>query len=147
MGERTVKKHWFLFELFQKSLVKNHFNFASLPPTTAAAREHSVRAYLQVQLWSGFAKSPIDRGWKETKHRLFPATTYKESAPPALLSIISYKCAKGCNLTCTCRKSGIKYSSIAITAKGKGVPILQNMIISLQTQLTKRLKSILGRRR
>ncbi|GBL90477.1 hypothetical protein AVEN_179406-1 [Araneus ventricosus] len=83
-------------------------------------REHSLHAYIQVQLWSGFAKSPIDQGWKETKHGLFPVTTYKESAPPALLSIILCKCAKGCNLTCTCRKSGIKYSSICYLCKGQG---------------------------
>ncbi|GBN29075.1 hypothetical protein AVEN_211385-1, partial [Araneus ventricosus] len=87
---------------------------ASLPPTTAAAREHSLRAYLQVQLWSGFAKSPLDWSRKETKHGLFPVNTRNEPAPPAssLLSMISCKCAKGCNLTCTCRKSGIKCSTI-----------------------------------
>ncbi|GBM80805.1 hypothetical protein AVEN_144533-1 [Araneus ventricosus] len=69
----------------------------TLPPTTAAAREHSLRAYLQVQLWSGSAKSPLDWGWKQIKHGLFSVTTHKEPAPPALLSVISCKCAKGCD--------------------------------------------------
>ncbi|GBN68447.1 hypothetical protein AVEN_157710-1 [Araneus ventricosus] len=96
-----------IFKLFQKSLVKNNFILAFLPPTTAAAREHSLRAYLQVQLWSGFAKSPLYWGWKETKHGLFPVTTHKEPASPAFLSMIC-KCAKVYNLSCTCRKSGIK---------------------------------------
>ncbi|GBM47599.1 hypothetical protein AVEN_77038-1 [Araneus ventricosus] len=84
-GGKTVKE--LRSKLFQKSLIKNNFNLASPPPTTAAACEHSVRAYLQVQLWSGFAKSPLDWGWKETKHGLFPVTTHKEPAPPAFLSI------------------------------------------------------------
>ncbi|GBM77553.1 hypothetical protein AVEN_102802-1 [Araneus ventricosus] len=30
------------------------------------------------------------------------------------------KCAKGCNLTCTCRKSGIKCSTIFYHYKGQG---------------------------
>ncbi|GBO26604.1 hypothetical protein AVEN_215673-1 [Araneus ventricosus] len=67
---------------------------ASLPPTTAAAREYSLCAYLQVQLWSGFTKSPLDWGWKETKHGLFPVTTHKEPAPPALLAMISLQVRK-----------------------------------------------------
>ncbi|GBM22680.1 hypothetical protein AVEN_144458-1 [Araneus ventricosus] len=46
------------FKLFQKSLVKNYVSLSSLLPTTTAASEHSLRAYLQVQLWSGFAKNP-----------------------------------------------------------------------------------------
>ncbi|GBN26511.1 hypothetical protein AVEN_128903-1 [Araneus ventricosus] len=95
------------FKLFQKSLVKNNFNLASLPPTTAAAREHSLCAYLQVPLCSRFAKSPLDWDWKETKHGLFPVTTHQEPATPAFLSM-KCKCPKGCNLTCTCRKSSIK---------------------------------------
>ncbi|GBN86093.1 hypothetical protein AVEN_212151-1 [Araneus ventricosus] len=38
-----------IFKLFQKSLVKNDFILVFLPHTTAAASEHSLRAYLQVQ--------------------------------------------------------------------------------------------------
>ncbi|GBM50757.1 hypothetical protein AVEN_144176-1 [Araneus ventricosus] len=55
------------FKLLQKSLVKNNFNLASLPPTTAAALENFLRAYLQVQLWSGFAKIPLDWDWKKNQ--------------------------------------------------------------------------------
>ncbi|GBL75992.1 hypothetical protein AVEN_234308-1 [Araneus ventricosus] len=60
-----------IFKLFQKLLVKNNFNSVFLPPTTAAAREHSLRAYLQFQLVNAFAKRPLDWRWKETKHGLF----------------------------------------------------------------------------
>ncbi|GBN85832.1 hypothetical protein AVEN_247073-1 [Araneus ventricosus] len=70
------------FKLFQKSLVKNNLNLAFLPPTTAAACEHSLRAYLQVQLWRGFAKSPLDWGWKETKHGLFSVITSNQILQP-----------------------------------------------------------------
>ncbi|GBM94173.1 hypothetical protein AVEN_153770-1 [Araneus ventricosus] len=80
---------------------------------------NTLRAYLQVQLWSGFSKSPLDWGWKETKNGLFSVITYKEPAPPALLSMISCKWEEGCNFTCTCRKSVIKCSTICYYCKGQ----------------------------
>ncbi|GBM28345.1 hypothetical protein AVEN_229529-1 [Araneus ventricosus] len=83
-----------IFKLFQKSLVKYYFILVFLPPTTAAAREHSLRAYLQVQHWNGFAKRPLDWCWKETKHGFFSVTTHKEPAAPALLSMISLQVRK-----------------------------------------------------
>ncbi|GBM39053.1 hypothetical protein AVEN_119755-1 [Araneus ventricosus] len=67
-----------IFKLFQKSRVKNDFILVFLPHTTAAAREHSLRAYLQVQHWSGFAKRPLDWCWKESKHGLFSVITHKD---------------------------------------------------------------------
>ncbi|GBM95962.1 hypothetical protein AVEN_146469-1 [Araneus ventricosus] len=108
------------FKLFQKSLVKNNFNLASFPPITAAAREPFLRVYLHVQLWSRFAKSSLDWGWKETKHGLFSVATHKKPDPPPLLSMISCKCAKWYNLTCTCRKAGMKCSTVCYHCKGKG---------------------------
>ncbi|GBM84403.1 hypothetical protein AVEN_186015-1 [Araneus ventricosus] len=83
-----------IFKRFQKSLVKNNFILVFFPPTTAAARENSLRAYLQVQHWSGFAKRLLDWCWKETKHGLFSVTTHKEPAAPALLSMISLQVRK-----------------------------------------------------
>ncbi|GBO15085.1 hypothetical protein AVEN_237406-1 [Araneus ventricosus] len=82
-----------IFKHFQKSLVKNNFILVFLPPTIAA-REHSLRAYLQVQHCSGFAKRPLDWCWKETKHGLFSVTTHKEPASPALLCMISLQLRK-----------------------------------------------------
>ncbi|GBO41235.1 hypothetical protein AVEN_26609-1 [Araneus ventricosus] len=66
-----------IFKLLQKSLIKNNFNLVFFPPTTAAARDDSL--LLQVQLWSGFAKRPLDWCWKETKHGLFSVTTHTSS--------------------------------------------------------------------
>ncbi|KAF6198694.1 hypothetical protein GE061_008446, partial [Apolygus lucorum] len=43
---------------FEKALSKVNFSLASLPPTAAAARQHSLRVYLQVQLWKGTAMDP-----------------------------------------------------------------------------------------
>ncbi|GBN09144.1 hypothetical protein AVEN_170721-1 [Araneus ventricosus] len=93
-SEETRDWDSLIFKLFEKSLIKNNFNLEFLPLTTAAAHEHSLRAYLQIQLWSGFAKRSLDWCWKENKHGLFSVTTKKESAPPALLSMISLQVRK-----------------------------------------------------
>ncbi|GBN47850.1 hypothetical protein AVEN_50309-1 [Araneus ventricosus] len=47
-----------IFKLFQKSLVKNNFILVFLPPTTAVAREHSLRAYLQFNIGVDLPKGP-----------------------------------------------------------------------------------------
>ncbi|GBM64376.1 hypothetical protein AVEN_11648-1 [Araneus ventricosus] len=76
-------------------------------------------------------------GWKETKYGLFPVTTHKEPAPPVLLSIIPCECAKGCNLTCTRRKSRIKCSTICYHCKGQGCtnsPEYENIITNSANQ-------------
>ncbi|GBM00738.1 hypothetical protein AVEN_150906-1 [Araneus ventricosus] len=87
-------RDFLIFKLFQKSLVKNNFILVFLPPTTTAAREDSLRAYLQVQNWSGFAKRSLDWCWKETKHGLFSVTTHKKPAAPSLLYMISLQVRK-----------------------------------------------------
>ncbi|GBL86978.1 hypothetical protein AVEN_218702-1 [Araneus ventricosus] len=92
-----LQKEVFVVNQAQEMLIKsaleiekghNSENIFFSKPKIAAASEHSLRAYLQVQLWSGFAKSkgllanPLQSwGWKETKHGLFPVTTQKEPAP------------------------------------------------------------------
>ncbi|GBM97946.1 hypothetical protein AVEN_42493-1 [Araneus ventricosus] len=48
----------------------------------------------------------------------FPSPQRTSSSSLSLYDIM--KCAKGCNLTCTCRKSGIKFSTICYHCKGQG---------------------------
>lgn len=106
------------FDLFQRSLSKNNFNLASLPPTEAAARQHSFRAYLQVQVWMNKVLDPERWGWKITINGLTPITTTDPPAPQELLNSISCTCKKGCKAACSCRKAGIKCTTICITCKG-----------------------------
>lgn len=107
------------YQCFAKSLSKSTFTLASLPPTDAAARFHSLRTYLQVQKWLGIDLSPTDWGWKMTGSGLAPITTNKDPAPPDLLNIISCKCLKGCmTATCSCRRAGLKCSVICVACKG-----------------------------
>jgi len=62
------------YELFAKTLMKKGFNLASLPPTQAAARHHSLRTYHQIQLWIENEKNPLHWSWKSSKYGLLPIT-------------------------------------------------------------------------
>lgn len=106
------------YQHFIKSIVKNKFTLASLPPTSDAARYHSLRTYHQVQLWYNKSKNAADWGWKSSKFGLTPILMMKDPAPEVLLKCISCKCKKGCGTTCSCRKAGLKCSIICATCTG-----------------------------
>ncbi len=85
-------------------------SISSLPPTSAAAKYHSLRVYYQVQEWQGKAEklSPLDWGWREDSGKLLPISTDKEPAPKLLLEIIRCNCKTGCTSSlCSCRKHGL----------------------------------------
>ena len=96
-------------EKVAKSL--NRVEARSLPPTSAAARYHSYRVYLQISQW----KSPHctlreeSWGWKVTESGFVPILTDRPPAPADLLKIIRCDCKTDCSSgCCTCRKNGLK---------------------------------------
>ena len=48
------------YQHFMRSATKSKMNLASLPLTAKAARQHSFRAYLQVQTWYGVMQNLED---------------------------------------------------------------------------------------
>ena len=78
---------------------------ASLPPTSAAAREHSWRVYHQVQSWLGNDPLPSDWGWDLVNGELRPVLTRLPKAHDALLNIISCNGKCGCARGCGCRRA------------------------------------------
>lgn len=107
------------YQCFVRSLTKSKFNIASLPPTAAAARQHSFRTYYQVQEWQGVCKNVEEWGWKQSKAGLTPLTMLKDPAPEKLLKFLSCKCKKGCTAACGCRKAGLKCSVICTFCYGQ----------------------------
>lgn len=84
-----------------------------LPPTSAAAKYHSLRVYLQVQEWAGTVLEPQDWGWKTAGDNLVPCTTDLPPAPSKLLSVIRCNCKSDCDTKrCSCRKHGLDCSSV-----------------------------------
>ena len=71
----------------------------SLPPTTNAARFHSLRVYLQCQYWLNKIIREMDPtawGWTIRKENLFPIEMSQKPAPDFLLEIINCNCKSDC---------------------------------------------------
>jgi hypothetical protein len=101
----------------------SHVQPQSLPPTSAAAKYHSLRVYYQVQQWKGTVDEllPQDWGWKESDGRLFPVQTDLPPAPQELLQVIRCSCKTDCSsLRCTCKKHNIECSVACSNCKGSG---------------------------
>ena len=92
-----------------------------LPPTTGAAEQHSLRAYLQYHNWMLLNTNSLDimeYGWKKENVFYTPIPTKEKIAPDTLLKNICCKCKEGddaCrNNKCSCWSYGFK----CITACG-----------------------------
>ena len=84
-----------------------------LPPSSSAAKYHSLRVYLQVQEWKGRTDLlPENWGWYKQGNKFLPILTDKQAAPEALLQIIRCNCKASCTSAhCTCRKNGLECST------------------------------------
>ena len=115
-----VKRHQLYLRTIAKQKVCAKFDLATLPPTSAAARQHSFRVFHQVQQWRGVALNPTDWGWRLTDGRLTPLPTLREPAPESLLHLITFNCRSGCELNCKsgcernceCRRNGLPCTSM-----------------------------------
>jgi hypothetical protein len=91
---------------------------SKLPPTTAALRQHFMRAHLQTAYWKAAAQNlapsrdPINFGWETAaatdtllKPTMLPSGTLL--GVDAVLHLISGSCFTGCAGLCGCRKVGL----------------------------------------
>src|SRR6218665_614725 len=97
-----------------RSSLSSTFQLASLPPTSAAAKQHSFRTYLAVQEWMGNTLPPTDWGWRSQEGTLEPLETDIAIAPDTLLNMVSCGCkADGYSyMTCSCKKLGLFCTSM-----------------------------------
>ena len=102
----------------------SHLQPQSLPPPSAAAKYHSLRAYFQVQQWKGSGEDelqPEQWGWKETEGGLMPIHTDLPPAPDELLRVIRHNCQSDCSsMRCTCNKHNVKCSPACGNCRGSG---------------------------
>ena len=84
----------------------------SLPPTSAAAKYHSLRVYYQVMVWKdcNHDLKPEDWEWYTHDGKLMPLQTDKPAAPSEILDVICCSCTKDCSTKrCPCRKYDLHY--------------------------------------
>ena len=101
-----------------KKSVKDSFNLATLPPTSAAAKQHILRTYLQVQQWIGNELEPTDWGWRVYMNTPILVPTDQPPAPERLLNLVSCKCMTGCSRGCGCRRVGALCSPMCASCMG-----------------------------
>lgn len=108
------------YAIFQKSLKKKVAKLEALPPTSASALQHSLRAYHQIQQWRGNRLKPEDWGWQRDGKDLQPVRTLLPPAPDAIMSLISCSCKGTCSTShCSCFKTGIACSAICKVCEGE----------------------------
>ena len=105
------QRHTLYNRSLSKASLSSTFKLESLPPTSAAAKFHSYRAYHTVQQWIGNNMDPTQWGWKiSSSGVLVPIETDKPVAPDNILRMISCGCKAGCSRACSCRKNCLKCS-------------------------------------
>jgi hypothetical protein len=94
----------------------------TLPPTSAAAKYHSLRVYFQVQEWICLEQKldPLDWGWSLSNRRLEPKTTDRPPAPESLLRVVRCDCStSNCRTKqCTCKGLGLECTLACGECKG-----------------------------
>jgi len=93
----------------------------NLPPTSAAARFHSLRVYYQMMEWKGTAidMKPEDWGWHVLDGRYLPIQTDQPAGPSELLDIICCRCKEDCSTRkCTCRKYDLPCTAVCRVCRG-----------------------------
>ena len=101
----------------------SHVKPQALPPTSGAAKYHSLRVYLQVQEWKGSADElhPTDWGWQECDEGFVPLQTSLPPAPEHLLKVIGCNCQADCSTRrCTCKRHNIECTPACGNCRGSG---------------------------
>lgn len=82
----------------------------TLPPTSNAAKFHSLRVFHQCQSWIDNSENldPRQWGWEIISNKLLPIKASLAPASERLLNIIRCGCKSNCDSKrCTCRKHGL----------------------------------------
>ncbi|KAG1678576.1 hypothetical protein GQR58_013380 [Nymphon striatum] len=91
----------------------------TLPPTSASAKQHCLRVYVQVQQWKGVGMNANGWGWAIRVERMVPVMTEMKPAPDYLLDAIHCGCNTDCSTRrCSCRKYNLECSSACSECKG-----------------------------
>jgi hypothetical protein len=108
--------------LFTEKAINNRktVEIHTLPPTSASAKFHCLRARLQIGDWIGESKQyPCCWGWKLDNGLFVPVRTDMPPAPSELMAIIRCKCKTNCDSKrCSCRKHGLECSIACKECKG-----------------------------
>src|SRR6218665_4162543 len=117
-GARTVQtldKH--RYTCYNRSIrrpsLSSSFKLESLPPTIAAAKQHSLRTYLTVQL------NPVEWRWHLRENMMLPVETDQPVAPESILKLVSCGCKAGYGKTYGCLKLQLNCTAMCSQCEGQ----------------------------
>ena len=119
----TLDSLWYQRFCEKVASKSSHVKPQTLPPTSGAAKYHSLRVYLQIQEWKGSAVGlhPTDWGWQECDEGFLPLQTSLAPAPEHLLQVIRCNCKADCStMRCTCKKHNIECTPACGNCRGSG---------------------------
>lgn len=94
---------------------------ANLPPSPRAAYYHGLRVYHQLHVWKALSDHDLEPrrwGWRVQNDFYRPIMTDLEAGPAELLKIVRCGCNGPCDGRCSCRKAGLKCTSVCKTCHG-----------------------------
>jgi hypothetical protein len=110
------------FKRFSEKVVRNTVSIKpqSLPPTSAAAKFHSMRAYYQTQVWRGNDRLlATEWGWYIEDGQLLPILTDLPPAPNTVLEMVRCNCKADCaSGRCSCRSHNLDCSPACGECRG-----------------------------
>ena len=87
-----IARYFRLKQIIARDKIETTTNLAALPPTTGFAKMHSLRTYLQVQMWYGNTPEPLKWGLEENAGNLQPVGSDRPASPQRLMKIIFCDC-------------------------------------------------------
>ncbi|KAJ8866359.1 hypothetical protein PR048_032202, partial [Dryococelus australis] len=86
----TARHHLYI-KTVAKQQVGGSFNLATLPPTYSAARQHSLRVYLQLQQWRHMDLPPTKWGCMLPNDMLLSVPTLQKVTPDNVMKLVIFR--------------------------------------------------------
>ena len=136
------------YNMYMEMTCKGVISPEMLPPTASAARFHGLRVHHQIVAWSlddSVQCNPTDWGWDFVNNSFTPIMTDRDAAPAEIKKIVRCKCKADrdnlCNSrTCSCRKHGLKCSSLCWGCRGEHCS--NSNVVKIQETKTKDLETL-----
>ena len=94
------------------------FQLSRIRPTSAAARRHSYRVYLQIQEWMGHLLTPTEWGWQDHDQTISSHGYNPTSSSTATDEHRHLWCRTGSGNACRCREAGMVCYDVCFNCMG-----------------------------
>ncbi|KAJ8886546.1 hypothetical protein PR048_012757 [Dryococelus australis] len=114
-----VSRYAMYLKAVARMSLKSKSIMASLPPTSAAAKQHTFGTYYQVRKWLVYKDiNPMEWGWSITNDTNYPIHSTKPLAPEKVIKLVSCNCKVLCKNNCSCLKASLDCTAMCGVCRG-----------------------------